>query len=74
VKEKLEVGERTGGPAGWIATRKGSNSGKQSIAETFDYLLVPVVTGDMHPDLLREHKYEVAEVSDKICTVLLEIT
>lgn len=74
VNLKLEASETTSGPAGWIAMCKGSNSGKQNIAKMLNDLLVPVFTADMHPDLLIEHKYEVAEVLDKICTVLLETT
>lgn len=74
MNEKLEVGETTGGPAGWFAMCKGSNSGKYNIAEMLNFLLVPVLTVDVHPDLLRELKCEVAEVLDKIHTVLLEIT
>ena len=62
MNEKLKVGETTSGPAGWIAMRKGSNSGKQNIAEMLNYLLILVLTADMHPDLLRELSGEVAEV------------
>lgn len=74
VNEKLEVGETADGLAGWFTTCKGSHSGKQNIAELLNYLLVPVLTADMHPDLLRALKYEMAKVLRQICTVLLEIT
>lgn len=53
---------------------KGSNSGKQNIAEMLNYLLVPVLNANVHPDLLREHNNEVAEVLYKRYPVLLEIT
>lgn len=53
---------------------KGSNSGKQNMAEMLNYSLVPVLNANVHPDLLREHKNVVAEVSYKIYPVLLEIT
>lgn len=53
MNEKLEDGETTDGPAGWIAVQRESNSRKQNIAEMLNYLLVPILTTDMCPDLLR---------------------
>lgn len=39
MNEKLEVGETTGGPAGWIAMCEGSNSGKYNIAEMLKFFI-----------------------------------